>query len=167
MHQQTPNCKYNQYMKREHLQIPSWEESGTAERIHRLCCANTHVVCEEGRTQVCHWFILFLFGLSMFLCVFCCLWPEKDSDFLFFVVVLFFFSMLYPSNEGLRFVVLFLLHCCFVLFCCCLWQKRTQVSCFFLLHCCFLLFYLFSLFSLSRGGLRFLVAFVFRCFCCM
>jgi len=33
------------------LQTPSWEESGTAERIHRLCCANTHVVCEEGRTQ--------------------------------------------------------------------------------------------------------------------
>ena len=67
------DTKKNQHKTRKHLQTPSWEESGTAERIHRLCCANTHVVCEEGRTQVCHWFILFLFGLSMFLCVFCCL----------------------------------------------------------------------------------------------
>merc|ERR1712130_16659 len=33
------------------LQTPNWEESGLAERIHRLCCANSHVVCEEGRTQ--------------------------------------------------------------------------------------------------------------------
>merc|ERR1712062_266407 len=33
------------------LQTPNWKESGRAERIHRLCCANTHVICEEGRTQ--------------------------------------------------------------------------------------------------------------------
>ena len=54
------DMKKNQNKTRKHLQTPSWEESGTAERIHRLCCANTHVVCEEGRTQVCHWFVLFL-----------------------------------------------------------------------------------------------------------
>ena len=111
-------------------------------------------------------YFVFVWAFDVFVCFLLSV-TREGLRFLVFCCCFVFFSMLYLSNGGLRFVVLFLLHCCFVVFCCCLWQKRTQVSCFFLLHCCFLLFYLFSLFSLSRGGLRFLVAFVFRCFCCM
>ena len=85
--------KKNQNKTKKHLQTPSWEKSGTAERIHRLCCANTHVVCEEGRTQVCHWFILFLAFDVFFLCVF----------------------SLSVSREGPRFLVCC---CCFVVFQC-------------------------------------------------
>ena len=55
------------------------------------CFCVFFVVCDQRRTQI-----------SCFLLLFCC------------------FSMLYLSNGGLRFVVLFLLHCCFVVFCCCL-----------------------------------------------
>ena len=66
------DMKKNQNKTKKHLKTPSWEKSGTAERIHRLCCANTHVVCEEGRTQVSHWFILFL-AFNVFCVFFRCL----------------------------------------------------------------------------------------------
>ena len=103
------DTKKNQHKTRKHLQTPSWEESGTAERIHRLCCANTHVVCEEGRTQVCRWLILFL-ALDVFCVLFRCLRVEKDSGFLFLVAVLLFFNVISKKRRTQV--------CCFV--CCCL-----------------------------------------------